>query len=439
MAGRPSRQRALDAWMNGQRVGRWSVTAQGTHAFGYDAAWPGSPHARALSLSLPLGAAKPLRGERVQAYFDHLLPAAAVPRQRLQTWFGAATSDTFDLLAAAGRDCAGAVQLLPPDVDPGDPMQVSGEPLSQRDAVRLLDACAAPSGTLVSGDVKLPRVALAGSRAKTALLRHGGHWCRPLGATPSTHILKLPLGALPGGAPAHSTSLENEWLCGRLLGTFGFDVAASRIEMVGPHKVLVIDRIDRRWLDDRWWARLPLENFCQASGASPQRCADAVGGTAIGRMLDLLRGSEQAATDRERLLAALAVMWMLAVPEVGAQRFAIRLHSGSRFALAPLSGVMSAWPLLGRAPSTASLKRLPWTLSPTSEPLAHHQVTRQHWLQAARRHAVGAGFDTVLAGLASWAAQAIDSVAGLLPAGFPLSVSESVFEGLRRGARALSA
>jgi hypothetical protein len=52
---------------------------------------------------------------------------------------------------------------------------------------------------------------------------------------------------------------------------------------------------------------------------------------------------------------------------------------------------------------------------------------------------VGAGFDTVLAGLASWAAQAIDSVAGLLPAGFPLSVSESVFEGLRRGARALSA
>ena len=161
MAGRPSRQRVLDAWMNGQRVGRWSVSAQGVHGFAYDTSWPGSAQARPLSLSLPLGGAQPFRGQRVQAWFDNLLPSAAVPRQRLQSSFGAATADTFDLLAAAGRDCAGAVQLLPPDVEPGDPMQVEGEPLSERDLVRLLDACAGPS-TLAPVDAKLPRVVLAG-------------------------------------------------------------------------------------------------------------------------------------------------------------------------------------------------------------------------------------------------------------------------------------
>ena len=438
MAGRPRRQRALDAWMNGQRVGRWIVSAQGMHSFAYDAAWPASPQARPLSLSLPLGDTKPFRGELVLAYFDNLLPTAAVPRQRLQSSFAVATADTFDLLAAVGLDCAGAVQLLPPDIEPGDPMQVDGEPLSERDLVSLLDACAGPPAAAAAG-LRLPRVALSGSQAKTALLRHEGRWCRPHGATPSTHILKLPLGAVPGGAPAISTSLENEWLCAQLLRAFGFTVAASRIEMIGPHKVLVIDRIDRRWVDDLWWARLPLEDFCQASGTPAQRCAESAGGPGVARMLDLLRGSEHPANDRERLLAAMAVMWLLAVSELNAKRFAIRLHRGGRFELAPLWGAMSAWPLLGRSPKASSLQRLPWTLSPIGEPLAHHQITRSHWLKAAQRHAVGAGFDAVLTGLASWAGQAFDRATVSLPAGFATSVSEPVFEGLRRGARVLSA
>ena len=71
--------------------------------------------------------------------------------------------------------------------------------------------------------------------------------------------------------------------------------------------------------------------------------------------------------------------------------------------------------------------------------LTHHQITRVHWLAAARRHALGAAFDAVVAGLAQWTGQAIDSAAASLPAGFASSVSEPVFEGLRRGARALSA
>jgi len=424
--------------MNGQRVGRWAVSSQGLHTFVYDATWPASPQGRPLSLSLPLGVAKSFRGDRVAAYFGNLLPTAAVARQRLQSWFVAPSSDAFDLLAAAGRDCVGAVQLLPPGVEPGDPMRVDGDSLSERELVRMLDRCTgAPASA--SADALLPRVVLGGTQAKTALLRHGGRWCRPQDATPSTHILKLPLGAVPGGAPAISTSLENEWLCSQLLRAFGFEVAASRIEMIGPHKVLVIDRIDRRWLDDRWWARLPLEDFCQATGTPPQRSAQSAGGPGVGRMLDLLRGSEQAATDRERLLAAIVVMWLLAVPELSGKRFAIRLHSGGRFGLAPLWGVMSAWPLLGRAPKASSLRRLVWTLPPVDEPLTHHQIARPHWLKAAQRHALGAGFDAIVTGIASWVEQAIDRAAASLPAGFASSVSEPVFEGLRRGARALSA
>ena len=437
MAGRPSRQRALDAWMNGQRVGRWSVSGPGEHAFAYDPAWPASSDARPLSLSLPLGTTRPLRGERVSAFFDGLLPRATMPRQRLQSWFGAASAEGFDLLAAAGGDCIGAVQLVPPDAHPGDPMRIEARALSERELVRLLDACAAPPGESPPADLPLPRVVLPGSRAKTALLRQGGRWCCAQGATPSTHILKLPLGASAGGAPAISTSLENEWLCAQLLRAYGFDAAASQLDTIGPHKVLVVERIDRRWLDDRWWARLPLEDFAQALGSTATGGGEAAGSVTLARMLDLLRGAEQAATDRERLLAAVVVLWLLAVPEASGQRFALRLLRGGRFALAPLFGALSTWPLLGRAPKASSLQRLPWTLSPTGEPLAHQQITRAHWLRAARRHAVGAGFEAVLAGLAQWTERAIDAVAATLPAGFPVSVSEPVFEGLRRGARVL--
>jgi len=281
-------------------------------------------------------------------------------------------------------------------------------------------------------------VALAGTQAKTALLWHGGRWCRPLQATPTTHVLKLPLGAAPGGAPSISTSLENEWLCAQLLRAFGFDVAHSRIETIGAHKVLVCERIDRRWLDDRWWARLPLENFCQANGTPPRRCAERDGGPGVKQMLDLLRGSERAATDRERLLAALVVSWLLAVPQTGGRSFAIRLHAGGRYTLAPLTGVMSAWPLLGRSPALASLRRLPWTLSLAGAPLAHQQIHGGHWLRVARQHAVGAGFEAVLSGLREWAARATETVAARLPEGFPRSVSEPVLEGVRRCAQALA-
>jgi serine/threonine-protein kinase HipA len=249
----------------------------------------------------------------------------------------------------------------------------------------------------------------------------------------------LNAGAQPGGAPAFNTSLENEWLCVRLLAAFGFELPALQIETVGAHKLLVTERSDRRWIDGRWWARLPCEDMAQATGTPAHQVAESAGGPGLARLLELLRGSDEAARDRERLLAATVVMWMLAVPDMGAQRFRLRLLPGGHFVLGPLSGVMSAWPLLGRHPSPASLKRLSLGLSPDGKAMAHDAVTRQAWQRSAQRHALGASFDGVLDGLASWTERAIEQVSAELPERFPSSVSGPVFEGLRRCARALAA
>ena len=440
MAGRPRQQRTLGVWTNGHRVGRWSVGSAGGHSLAYERAWVESPQGRPLSLSLPFSAGgRPQRGARVQSFFDHLLPSAPLARQRLQALCGAASSETFELLTALGRECPGALQLLPDDAEPGEVQHVEGEPLDERELVQLLDALAAEPGTAPAAGVRVPAVALAGVQAKTALLWHRGRWCVPRGATPSTHLLKLPLGARPGGAPAHNTSLENEWLCVRLLAAFGLSLAEMRIDAVGAHKVLVVERTDRRWVDERWWARLPGEDMAQASGTPPQRVAESAGGPGLARLLELLRGSDEAAQDRERLLAASVLMWMLAVPDVSAKRFRLRLLPAGHFVLAPLSGVMSAWPVLGRHPSAASLKRLPLGLSPEGTPLGHDGVTLQAWQRAARRHALGASFDAVLSGLAAWAERAVEQVSAELPERFPSSVSGPVFDGLRRSAQRLAA
>ncbi len=105
---------------NGVRVGSWHLPTRGDMELRYDPAWKASPLGRPLSLSLPFGLGDgPLRGPRVAAWFENLLPDSEEIRKRLATRGSAPTSTTaFDLLQAIGRDCVGAVQLLPEDEVP---------------------------------------------------------------------------------------------------------------------------------------------------------------------------------------------------------------------------------------------------------------------------------------------------------------------------------
>src|SRR5580704_7888893 len=104
---------SLTVWMNGERVGEWATLRTGTPVFRYEASWTQSASARGLSLSLPITANREIRGAAVEYYFDNLLPDSADIRRRIRTRFDTPSTDAFDLLTAIGRDCVGAVQLLP--------------------------------------------------------------------------------------------------------------------------------------------------------------------------------------------------------------------------------------------------------------------------------------------------------------------------------------
>jgi serine/threonine protein kinase HipA of HipAB toxin-antitoxin module len=120
------------------------------------------------------------------------------------------STNAFDLLVALGRDCVGAIQLLPPDEQPTDLYNISGTPLSEPQIALLLRnaTSAAPLGQCDSGaDLRL---SIAGAQEKTALLRHDEQWIYPTGSTPTTHIFKLPLGLVGNMQADMRTSIEND-------------------------------------------------------------------------------------------------------------------------------------------------------------------------------------------------------------------------------------
>ncbi|CAB3752241.1 toxin HipA [Burkholderia sp. MSh2] len=439
--GRKSHTRALSIWTNGQRVGTWRIPARGDTELLYDAGWKQSAAGRPLSLSLPFGVGEaPLRGERVTHFFDNLLPDSDAIRRRLAARFGTATTEPFDLLAALGRDCVGAVQLLDEDDAPAGLDRIDGTPLSDDDVARVLDQ--ASGVATAAGDDDDFRLSLAGAQEKTALLFHRGRWMRPHGATPTTHILKLPLGLVGNKRADLTASVENEWLCLAILRAFGLPAAQAEIVRFGAHQVLSVERFDRALhRDGRWLLRLPQEDFCQALGVPPHLKYESQGGPGVPDLAGLLRRSETAREDLDTLFAALIVFWMLAAPDGHAKNFSLRLLPGGRFRLTPLYDVMSIWPVEGDGANQWSWHKakLAMAVHGKRKHYAMRDITRRHFSAMAEHCLLGDIATPIVERLVAMTPQVIESVGAALPPGFPARVAERILGGLRLAAQRLDA
>lgn len=328
--GRRSHSRALNVWMNGRLVGRWTIQAGGAMEFRYDDAWVSSPQSRPLSLSLPIPFdGQPLKGKTVGFFFDNLLPDSQPIRNRLQHRFHTDTQDAFDLLEAIGRDCVGAVQLLPDNKAPENIFAIEAQPLTDMEVEDWLRSAVAPGGGRFGSAAEDDgfRISIAGAQEKTALLRHEGRWCRPLGATPTTHIFKLPLGLVGHMKADMHASVENEWLCSEIVREFGLPVARCAIGRFGDQKALIVERFDRKKADSgEYWLRLPQEDFCQALGYPSAKKYESDGGPGIKDIARLLATSETATADLATFILSQLVFWMLAATDGHAKNFSIFLQ-----------------------------------------------------------------------------------------------------------------
>ena len=418
--------------MNGELVAVWSRTRTGGHRLTYEESWLRSPRRRSLSLSLPIGPSREITGAAVSSYFENLLPDNSNIRRRLGVRFRTRGTEAFELLTAIGRDCVGAVQLLPPAMAPGGFDRIDGVPVNDAEVERLLRGVTAEPLPGMNDDTDAFRISIAGAQEKTALLRQQGRWYRPMGATPTTHILKLPLGVVGGGLQLDmSESVENEWLCAQILRELGFSVAQTDIAVFGAQKVLVVERFDRQWMDERWIARLPQEDFCQALAVPPDRKYESDGGPGIADALKLLSGSASPEVDREQFLLAHLAFWLLAATDGHAKNFSVFINAGDRYRLAPLYDVLSAWPIIGHGANSLSPQkaRLAMGLRATTMHYRVIEIRARHYRELAEKSGVPTLWDKMQA-LINNVPPSLAAVERRLRSDFPAILWERISNGM---------
>jgi serine/threonine-protein kinase HipA len=421
MARRPAHI-PLNVFLNGRLVGVLRRESTGAIDFLYHQAWLTWESAFPISLSLPLREDRYI-GAPVINVFDNLLPDSDVIRRRVAERVGAGGTDAYSLLAALGHDCVGALQFLPDGTDPGPAGKIEGKPVSETEVANIIqNLAAAPLGM---GEDEDFRISIAGAQEKTALLRRGGKWYKPAGSTATTHILKPQIGRLPNGIDL-SNSVENEFLCLKLLSALGVSVASAEIVDFGGRRTLIVERFDRLWTGDGRLLRLPQEDFCQALSIPPTRKYQSEGGPGIKDILQLLKASDAANADLATFMRANIVFWLLGATDGHAKNFSIFLGSDGGFRMTPLYDVLSAQPSLDAKQIQRKQFKLAMSVG-KSRHYAMDEILPRHFIQTAEIAGVGASLvRAIFKDLAENAEQAIGAAIGELPDGFPEAMTNSI-------------
>jgi serine/threonine-protein kinase HipA len=238
--------------------------------------------------------------------------------------------DTYGLVAALGRDCAGAVVIQPADDPPPPrPTTATAEPLTSNELEALVaNLRSAPLGA--GGRV---RISLAGVQEKLVLTRMpDGNWGRPVDGTPSTHILKPEIAAYP-------QTVENEAFCMRLARHLGLAVAAVQTTEVAGRKLIVVERYDRTLSADGSVERIHQEDFCQATGTTPDMKYEEDGGPSLRRIAGILQ-SLAAPDSLISLLQAVTLNVLIGNGDAHAKNLSLLHEASGALTLAPLYDLM---------------------------------------------------------------------------------------------------
>lgn len=322
-----------------------------------------------------------------------------------------------------------SVRFRPPAPDGLNPPQVGlpeGEAVSDEQIEEILSNLArAPPG--VERDINF-RISIAGAQEKTAFLRTVDGWKRPIGATPTTHIFKPQIGQLPNGLDL-SNSVENEYFCLTLLRALGLPTASVEMARFGAKQALVVERFDRRWLEDGRPLRLPQEDFCQALSTPWTLKHESDGGPGVARCLDLLSVSDEPNLDRLTFMKAIIAFWLLAATDGHAKNFSLFLFPGGGARMTPLYDVLSAQPNLAAGQIRQSQMKLAMAAGDKRR-YRVDEITPRHFVQTGVQAGLAeTAMLALLSDLVIEGPAALDQVLKDLPEAFPPSVSGPIAAG----------
>ncbi|MCK0113463.1 type II toxin-antitoxin system HipA family toxin [Ornithinimicrobium sp. F0845] len=341
----------LNVYLDGVLAGQLAQNPGGALAFAYSSAYTARANPTPLSLAMPLSGSSH-SNRVVSAWLEGLLPDNLAVREEWARRFEVSPRNPFALLRHVGRDAAGAVQVLPVDVDPSDAAQRTGDVRRLTDdefSDLLLRLSVRDHGWDVGAGSG--RWSLAGAQNKVALHRlDDGGWGVPQDSTPTTHILK------PNPAGTRFEDLHvNEFVCLRAAGLLGLRVASVDLVDVGGAQTLVSTRYDRGRGQDGVWLRLHQEDLLQAMSYPPSKKYQSDGGPSVKNVASLLSTLSLADRDavRSAFFDAFAFNVLIGGTDAHAKNYSLLLR-GPRVAMAPLYDVASYAPYLKRGEAVRS-------------------------------------------------------------------------------------
>ena len=356
--GRKKKDQRIVVWKEGERVG--IITRKNNEiSFQYETEWVrlvGEKLKNRISYSFPISTA-PIKGVVVENFFSNLLPDEKSVRDILASNVRAESSDSFDLLSAIGGDCVGAYQYFKEGFTPPNPIteELNLRPLSEQDIEHILiNLPQNPNGVSMADEF---RISIAGAHSKTALFqdKKNKSWFKPHGTTPTTHILKPPLGIFNNYDL--SLSCENEHFCLTFLNELGFSTCKSEVGVFGKQKALVVERFDRKEIIRnpdctsttalQRYERVSIEDICQALGVSSAKKYEERGGPGFQDICRFLMQSDAPREDVLTFWKAQVTFWLLGATDGHAKNFSI-FHTSDGFKIAPLYDVLSVQPLIDK-------------------------------------------------------------------------------------------
>ena len=251
----------------GNPIGTLKQDSLGNMSFVYLPEWLDNPAAIPLSLSMPL------RHEEFQSmecapFFAGLLPDNNQVRAELARMIQTGASDDFGLLSAIGRDCAGAISIVPSDSPVIREVDRKEEWVTKIEAELAEMLNSLPNRPLYYDEDDGFYFSLAGVHDKVAVLLKDDAVVLPVRQTPSSHILKIDIATLPD-------SIRTEHYCLSLARKIGIDVPHTQIREAKGKAYMLIERYDRRMHQatdgTRQLKRVHQEDFCQARCLFPTR------------------------------------------------------------------------------------------------------------------------------------------------------------------------
>lgn len=317
---------------------------------------------------------EPYLRDELLPFFDGLLPEGPA-RTQLARRLRLDVLDVFGFLREIGRDCAGALALVPEGTDLTALVAVSDiEWLStEQVATKIGELSERPLAVEPAESI---RISLAGVQDKMAVVVEGTRIGLPRGLTASTHILKPASREYDRrGRLAYPGLLSNEASCLTLAHQAGLRVPTVEIRSVANEAVLLIERYDRVRQAGHV-RRLHQEDFGQALGVPTSRKYEKDGGPGVDRFLQLLRTwSKDTPADVDELMDRIGFNYLIGNADAHAKNSSL-LYGDQGIRLAPAYDLLSThvYPSLNHEMGTA--------INGMLDPRELKAIHWQKWLRA---------------------------------------------------------